>query len=108
MDFTGTWYIYEMETWDEDYFNMEVQAYITINKNKTGEFQFGLVRGGIDGEIVEINGQKRFEFSFEGFDECDPTTGRGWIMLKSKNEIEGKFAFHLGDHSLFKAKRAKK
>lgn len=28
MDFTGTWHIYEMEAWDEDYFNMEVQAYI--------------------------------------------------------------------------------
>jgi hypothetical protein len=25
MDFTGTWHIYEMEAWDEDYFNMEVQ-----------------------------------------------------------------------------------
>ena len=28
MDFTGTWHIYEMEAWDEDYFNMDVQAYI--------------------------------------------------------------------------------
>ena len=30
-DFTGTWHIYEMEAWDEGYFNMEVQAYIRIN-----------------------------------------------------------------------------
>lgn len=30
MDFVGTWHIYEMEMWDEDYFNMEVQAYITM------------------------------------------------------------------------------
>lgn len=26
MDFTGEWHIYEMEQWDEDYFNMDVQA----------------------------------------------------------------------------------
>ena len=29
--FTGTWHIYEMSMWDEDYFNMEVQAYIQID-----------------------------------------------------------------------------
>jgi hypothetical protein len=24
-DFTGTWHIYEMELWDEDFFNMDVR-----------------------------------------------------------------------------------
>jgi hypothetical protein len=43
--FTGTWHIYEMELWDEDYFNMEVQAYIRIDPNNLGDFQFGLVSG---------------------------------------------------------------
>ncbi|AKB61181.1 hypothetical protein MSMAP_1196 [Methanosarcina mazei SarPi] len=43
MDFTGTWHIYEMELWDEDYFNMDVQAYITIEQDNMGHFQFGLV-----------------------------------------------------------------
>ncbi len=49
--FSGTWHIYEMETWDEDYFNMEVQAYIKINPSGSGEFQFGLVSGQIGGEV---------------------------------------------------------
>ena len=40
MEFEGTWHIYEMEMWDEDYFNMEVQAYIDINKKGLGNFQF--------------------------------------------------------------------
>lgn len=26
MKFTGTWHIYEMEEWDEDYFNLGVFA----------------------------------------------------------------------------------
>lgn len=37
MKYTGTWHIYEMEQWDESYFNMEVQAYIEIGtKSKEG------------------------------------------------------------------------
>ena len=31
----GEWHIQEMEMWDADYFNMEVQAYIKINSNDT-------------------------------------------------------------------------
>ncbi len=52
MHFTGTWHIYEMEAWDEDYFNMDVQAYIRIYPNNLGVFQFGLVSGGIDGKLL--------------------------------------------------------
>jgi hypothetical protein len=37
-DFIGTWNIYEMELWDEDYFNMDVQAYIQIKPNNLGFF----------------------------------------------------------------------
>ena len=48
MKFIGTWYIYEMEAWDEDYFNMEVQAYLRIGAKGLGDFQFGLVSGQID------------------------------------------------------------
>ena len=50
--FQGKWHIYEMEMWDADYFNMEVQAFIEIEKNDTGNFQFGLVAGYLDGEMV--------------------------------------------------------
>jgi hypothetical protein len=39
VEFTGTWYIYEMEAWDEDYANMEVRAYLRIGANGLGDFQ---------------------------------------------------------------------
>ena len=52
MNFTGTWKIYEMEMWDEDYFNMEVQAYIYINENGGGDFQFGLISCGQRGNMA--------------------------------------------------------
>ena len=84
MNFIGTWDIYEMEMWDEDYFNMEVQAYIKIVSNNKGNFQFGLVTGEIDGEVVSYANEKRFEFAWEGNDECDPAIGSGWVRIKGK------------------------
>jgi len=30
MKYEGTWHIMEMEMWDDEYLNMEVQAYIRI------------------------------------------------------------------------------
>ncbi len=106
MDFTGTWHIYEMEAWDEDYFNMEVQAYIKIEPNNSGDFQFGLVSGGIDGRVVDYPEGKRFEFTWEGNDECDPVCGSGWVRIKEKNIVEGEFKIHNGDSSTFLARKA--
>ncbi|NAT10828.1 hypothetical protein C4E22_04665 [ANME-1 cluster archaeon AG-394-G06] len=106
-DFTGTWHIYEMEAWDEVYFNMEVQAYIRINSNNLGVFQFGLVSGGIDGKLVDYADGERFEFTWEGNDECDPACGSGWIRILDENFLEGEFRIHLGDDSTFLAIRAK-
>jgi hypothetical protein len=106
MQFAGTWQIYEMEMWDEDYFNMEVQAYITVNDKGAGDFQFGLVTGQIDGELVKDSAGERFEFTWEGSDECDPAAGSGWLRLKEPNTLEGRIKIHSGDSSMFLAKRA--
>ena len=106
-DFTGTWHIYEMEAWDEDYFNMEVQAYIRIDPDNLGVFQFGLVSGCIDGKPVDYADGERFEFTWEGNDECDPACGSGWIRIKGEDLLEGEFRIHLGDDSTFLARRAK-
>ncbi len=104
--FTGTWYITEMENWDEDYFNMEVQAYLEIDQRGAGEFQFGLVFGSIDGEVEQDGSGERFRFTWEGNDENDSASGSGWLKLKSKDMLEGKIKFHQGDSSLFLAERA--
>lgn len=106
MSFEGTWHITEMENWDEDYFNMEVQAYIEIDKRGSGNFQFGLVTGQIDGEVVKDGAGKKLEFTWEGGDENDEASGSGWLKLKDKNTLEGKIKFHGGDSSLFSANRA--
>jgi hypothetical protein len=104
--FTGTWHITEMENWDEDYFNMEVQAHVTIDERNNGDFQFGLVSGGLSGEIVKNKTSEIFEFTWDGSDECDEACGSGWLKLKNKTTLEGKIKIHNGDSSVFSAKLA--
>ncbi len=105
MKFAGTWHIQSMDLWDEDYLNMEVQAYITIESNYMGSFQFGLVSGDFDGEVSKREGQETLHFSWEGNDENDPAFGRGWCQLKDNDTLEGEIKFHLGDSSGFQAVR---
>jgi hypothetical protein len=102
--FEGTWHITEMETWGDDYLNMEVQAYIRIRRDGGGDFQFGLVSGQIDGEVVG----DRFEFTWDGNDECDEASGSGWLEMESRNKLEGKIKIHHGDSSTLAAERAPK
>ena len=95
-----------MDMWDEDYFNRSVQAYITVKSNNCGDFQFGLVSGGLDGYVEEVGQKKRFSFTWEGCDEMDEASGSGWLELSSGDEVEGMFDFHYGDRSTFKARKA--
>jgi hypothetical protein len=62
VQFTGTWHIYEMSMWDEEYFNMEVQAYMQIDEKGYGDFQFGLVVGDIDGNNIKDGSVEKLEF----------------------------------------------
>lgn len=102
--FTGKWRIYHMDEWDEEYIDMEETAYIKINKDGTGQFQFGLVTGEIDCRIEKKNENERLEFSWAGFDENDEMSGRGWAEV-NKKEMNGWIYIHLGDDSGFKAKK---
>lgn len=104
-DLLGEWRMEEMEMWDRDFMDMEVPAFIRFEKNGTGEFQFGLVRGWIDHRLDMRDGRPCLEFSWEGSDEMDPASGRGWVVLNDEGVIEGKLFFHLGDESGFTATR---
>jgi hypothetical protein len=107
MKCAGLWHITTREMWDEDYLNMEVQASIRITREGGGEFQSGLVSGQIDGEVVKPTAGERFEFAWDGNDECDPASGSGWLVRTAKNELEGKIKIHHADSPTLTAKRAK-
>ena len=46
--YKGKWRITEMELWDQEFIDMEVEGYFLFGENEIGSFQFGLVRGQID------------------------------------------------------------
>jgi len=102
----GDWRIVEMELWDREYMDMEVPAFIRFEKDG-GEFQFGLVSGSIDSRFLSKSGKCSVEFSWEGQDEMDPASGRGWVTQEDDNLLKGRFFFHGGDESGFVAKRRK-
>lgn len=45
------------------------------------------------------------EFSWEGQDEMDSVSGRGWAVL-NEEQLQGRLFFHRGDESGFRADRA--
>jgi hypothetical protein len=106
--FSGLWRIIEMDQYENDYLDMEVQAHIRMDRRGSGCFQFGMVCGGIVGRVEEHPGGKRLEFTWDGNDECDHVFGRGWLRAREKDLLEGEIIFHGGDSSTFLARRAGK
>ena len=49
------------------------------------------------------DGRPGVEFSWQGSDESDDVSGRGWAALNPDGTPEGHIYFHLGDDSAFRA-----
>ena len=103
-DFIGKWKIVEMEQWDQDYVDMEEPGHITFKKGGSGGFHFGCVDASLDWRYeASID---RADFTFDGCDEGDQVSGRGWAKIEGKQMV-GQIVFHLGDESGFKASKGK-
>ena len=103
--FVGRWRIVEMEQWDQEFVDLASPGHITFTSNGRGELHFGAVDATLDWRVDDAG--SRVAFSFEGFDEGDEVSGRGWARVEGR-ELKGWFAFHLGDESEFRARRAGK
>lgn len=53
----------------------------------------------------ERDGRDSVEFTWQGSDEGDEASGRGWAMLTDDGSLQGHLYFHLGDNSGFRAVR---
>ena len=103
--FTGKWRIIEMEAWDQDYVDMMVPGYIRIGPRGTGDFQFGMVSGDIDGRVEQCGDTPRFEFSWSGQEERDSLCGRGWAVIEN-GALTGRIYMHMSEDSAFRAVRS--
>lgn len=102
--YLGKWRLIEMELWDQDFIDLVTPGYFSFAEDGLGYFQFGAVEGQLDYLVEKIGNVERLEFSWEGSDDNDSALGRGWANI-TNNFLEGRFYFHLGDNSWFKAKR---
>lgn len=100
----GYWRIIEMEMWDQDFIDAEVAGYFHFDDDNNGEFQFGYVHGYMNCRYSIKNGKDYVKFSFDGNDEMDPTSGRGFATIEG-DVLIGRLYFHEGDNSEFKAIR---
>ena len=100
----GRYRIVEMEEWDQDYVDTEVEGFFSFSTSGDGEFRFGCVHGFMDCRFEKRDGRPAVEFSWEGSDEGDPAQGRGWAVLEG-DTLTGRLYFHQGDDSAFVARR---
>ena len=105
-EYVGTWRIEKMEQWDKDFIDLVQPGQITIRRDGIGSLRFGAVQVEMDCRIEKFGQQERMAFTFEGSDEGDPCSGRGWASVTG-SEMNGRIFFHLGDESGFKALKSK-
>ncbi len=106
MSVVGRWRIVETELWDSDALNLVAPVFIEFGEDGMGSFGFIAVQGELDCQEVTRDGRPGVEFSWEGNDDCDPASGRGWAVLEEGESLRGRIFFHLGDDSSFTAVRA--
>ena len=76
---------------------------LIIEDNGIGFLEFGAVEAEVDSRFESVGGVERLEFSFEGEDEGDPVSGRGWAVVIER-KMNGRIYFHMGESSDFTAK----
>jgi hypothetical protein len=99
---SGKWRITKMDLWDQEAIDLLGPAFIEF-KGEGGQFRFIAVDGWMDCRHGQRNGRPSVDFTWDGNDECDPASGRGWVNLQKDGSLTGQIYFHQGDDSGFKA-----
>ena len=80
-------------------------AFIEFGRDGTGAFRFIAVEGWMDARHAQRDGRAAVEFSWDGNDEGDPVSGRGWAIAEEDGSLSGRIYFRRGDDSGFRALR---
>ena len=105
MSIMGRWRITEMDNWDQDAVDLVQPGFIEFDDDGLGSLGFIVVTGELDCRDLDRGGRPGVEFSWQGSDEGDDVSGRGWAALNPDGTLEGHIYFHLGDDSAFQAER---
>ena len=78
---TGRWRITEMDNWDQEAVDLVQPGFIEFDDNGLGSLGFIVVTGELDCRDADRDGKPGVEFSWQGSDEGDDVSGRGWAGL---------------------------
>ena len=101
--FRGRWLIVTTNMWDSDALNLIVPAHITFGDDLLGDLELVAIGASVDYRVVDRDGERRVEFSWSGYDDSEPTSGRRWGRLDEK--LTGQLFIHQGDDTGFEARR---
>jgi hypothetical protein len=101
----GRWRITEMDNWDRDAIDLVQPGFIEFDEDELGALGFIVVVGDLDYRDADRGGRPGVEFSWQGSDEGDDVSGRGWAALNPDGTLSGHIYFHRGDDSGFRAER---
>ena len=100
----GRWRITEMELWELDDLDLLGPAQIALERGGRSRMNFIAVDLLLDYQLARRNNRDGVEFTFDGSDEGDRVSGRGWAALDGQ-KLRGRIYFHQGDDSDFVARR---
>jgi len=101
----GRWRIVETEVWDRDALDLVVPAHITLGRNGLGKMELIAIGASLDYRVEKRADGPVVEFSWSGFDEGDPVSGRASARVDGDTMRGTLFIFH-GDDSTFVARRS--
>jgi hypothetical protein len=98
---TGKWRIVSMPMWDKTFLDMIEPAHISFDGRGGGTLAFGCINAALSCTLSTTDA----DFTCEGHDEMEPTSGEGWAELQPDGSLEGEICFQNGDESSFIAKK---
>ena len=102
MSLVGKWRITHMDVWGQDAVDLVGPGFIEIGE-RGGQLHFIAVDGLLECRHGQRDGRPRVEFTWEGNDENEPASGRGWAKLLADGSVKGRVFIHQGDDSAFEA-----
>jgi hypothetical protein len=94
----GHWQIEASSLWDDESLHLFGTAYLKIRPNGFGEFVVGALEADIDWHARDDSSPPCVDFSFEGNDDGEPVSGRGWARCTG-DALQAEIFIHRGDRS---------
>ena len=94
-----------MDLWDQEDVDLVAPGFIEFGADHRGRLGFIAVQGGIDWRGISCDGQPGAEFTWEGFDEGPPVSGRGWAVVEKGRFTSRPYLLSSPERFRFRAER---